>query len=287
MKIGVLGTGLMGSPMALKLLESNYEVMAYNRTPEKLIPLKNEGIVTTTSPLEIVEKCECLILMLSHAAAIKEVILSSEIKQKLKDHTIIQMGTIKPSESKSIHDEINSVGGEYLEAPVLGSIPQVKTGELIVMVGATTKLFEKWQPILQCFGSQPSLIGNVGKAAALKLALNQLIAGLTTSFALSLSFIQSQGVEVTKFMDILHQSSLYAGTFDKKLSRMCDRNFRNPNFPTKHLLKDVNLLISEAETSQLNTSILEAISKMIEQTIALGLAEEDYSAVYSAIAGEK
>ena len=117
----------------------------------------------------------------------------------------------------------------------------------------------------------------------MKLALNQLIAGLTSTFALSLSFVQQQGVDVEQFMNVVRQSALYAPTFDKKLDRMCDRNFENPNFPTKHLLKDTNLFLNQAAELGLNTKSLEGIKQIIEQAIAIGLAEKDYSAIYSAI----
>jgi 3-hydroxyisobutyrate dehydrogenase len=86
-------------------------------------------------------------------------------------------------------------------------------------------------------------------------------------------------------MDVVRQSALYAPTFDKKLERMCDRNFKDPNFPTKHLLKDTNLFLTQAAELGLNTKSLEGIKQIIEQAIAIGLADKDYSAIYSAIDG--
>jgi 3-hydroxyisobutyrate dehydrogenase len=84
-------------------------------------------------------------------------------------------------------------------------------------------------------------------------------------------------------MDVVRQSALYAPTFDKKLKRMCDRNFVNPNFPTKHLLKDTNLFLTQAAELGLNTKSLEGIKQIIQTAIAQGLAEKDYSAIYCAI----
>jgi 3-hydroxyisobutyrate dehydrogenase len=193
------------------------------------------------------------------------------------------MGTIAPQESREIHDAIASGGGDYLEAPVLGSIPQVKSGELLVMVGSSPEQFQKWFELLKHFGREPVLMGDVGSAAATKLALNQLIASLTSAFALSLGFVQRQGVEVEQFMQILRQSALYAPTFDKKLQQMLDGNYANPNFPSKHLLKDTNLFLSEAQAVGLNTSSLEGIRKVLETTQQLGLSDADYSSLFAAI----
>ncbi|MFM7714365.1 MAG: NAD(P)-dependent oxidoreductase, partial [Microcystis sp.] len=222
-------------------------VIAYNRTLEKLAPLQQLGSKTVSCSEQVIQEADCLILMLTNAAAIQEVLGLNSEQSNFNNRTIIQMGTIAPSESKQLRDQIVAKGGEYLEAPVLGSIPEAKNGTLLVMVGATEKQFYQWSNLLANFGQEPMLIGAVGTAAALKLALNQLIASLTSAFALSLAFLSEQGVDIEKFMTILRQSALYAPTFDKKLTRMLEENYANPNFPTKHLLKDVNLFLEESE----------------------------------------
>ncbi|PIG94758.1 NAD(P)-dependent oxidoreductase [Gloeocapsopsis sp. IPPAS B-1203] len=281
MKVGFLGTGLMGLPMAQRLLNANLELIAYNRTAEKLTPLKEVGAEIATHPQAVTQAAECIILMLTDAIAIRSVLFSDS--QELAGKTIIQMGTISPTDSKAIRDEVIANKGEYLEAPVLGSIPEATAGKLIVMVGATPEQFQRWLPLLQNFGSEPLHIGEVGTAAAVKLALNQLIASLTTAFAQSLGLILRQGIDVELFMQILRDSALYAPTFDKKLSRMVERNYDNPNFPTKHLLKDINLFIAEAEASGLNTSGVAGVQQIIAATLSQGFSDADYSALFSAV----
>lgn len=286
-KIGFLGTGLMGEPMIKRLLTLDIPVIAYNRTAAKLEVLKEFGVMIAKSPTEVLQNSDCIILMLTNEIAIRDLLLSDSASEFLKDRTIIQMGTIAPKESITLHQEITAKGGEYLESPVLGSIPEAQNGKLLVMFGGTTTQFEKWSSLLQHFGSEPILIGEIGTAAALKLALNQLIASLTSSFALSLGFLERQGVDINKFMNILRQSALYAPTFDKKLARMCDRNYENPNFPTKHLLKDVNLFLQESESLNLMSDSLSGVQKILEKAIDLGLPDADYSALYSAITPKK
>ncbi len=283
MKIGFLGTGLMGLPMAKRLINANIPVIAYNRTTSKLQPLQEMGAEITTEAAAAIKNSEGIILMLSNAAAIEEVLLSPNSKLELQGKTIIQMGTISPSQSISISKKIMACGGEYLEAPVLGSIPEAETGKLIVMVGGNSQQFEKWRILLKNFSPDPLFIGEIGTAAALKLALNQLISALTSGFALSLGLVQRQGVNVELFMQILRQSALYAPTFDKKLSRMLDRNYANPNFPSKHLLKDTKLFIDEAKLSGLNTSSSEGVLQILEMAVKMNLADGDYSALFSAI----
>ncbi|MEO0987387.1 MAG: NAD(P)-dependent oxidoreductase [Cyanobacteria bacterium J06639_14] len=283
MKIGILGTGLMGEPMALRLQDCDHEVMAYNRTTAKLKPLLDQGVTVCETPVELLQVCDCVILMLADAGAIAATLFTSETQVALANCTLIQMGTIAPDESREIAARVEKAGGHYLEAPVLGSIPQVKAGTLIVMVGSTLQQFQQWQPILQCLGEQIMHIGPVGSGAAIKLAMNQLIGSLTTAFALSLALVQREQIDVEAFMQIVRNSALYAPTFDKKLERMVNRNFANPNFPTKHLLKDMKLFSQAAESAGLSPVLSASVAKIVEQAIAQGLADQDYSALYEAV----
>ena len=281
--VGFIGTGLMGLPMAERLLAAGFSVIAYNRTQAKLEPLSNTGAMIAQSPVEVLQQADCVLLMLADAAAIQAVLLAPGTQAVLSGRTIIQMGTIAPDESCAIAAAVEAVGGDYLEAPVLGSIPEAQAGKLIVMVGSSPEQFQRWSQLLQQLGPEPLLIGEVGKAAALKLALNQLISSLTTAFALSLGFVMRQGVDVETFMSILRDSALYAPTFDKKLQRMVERNYANPNFPTKHLLKDTNLFLGATQAAGLNVSSLEGVRAILEAAQQMNLAEEDYSALFSAV----
>ncbi len=281
MKVGFIGIGLMGLPMAQRLVEAGFDLVAYNRTPEKLKPL--QGVKIAHQPTGAIIDSDCVILMLTNASAIRSLLLSEDTKQHLAGKTVIQMSTIAPTESIAIAQDIIAAGGEYLEAPVLGSIPEAQSGKLIVMVGATEPQFEHWRDLLQNFGAEVLLVGEVGSASAIKLALNQLIASLSTAFALSLGFVERQGADVDIFMQILRQSALYAPTFDKKLQRMRDRNYDNPNFPTKHLLKDTELFINEAQGEGMNISSIEGVKKILEIATTSGFADADYSSLFSAI----
>ena len=282
MKIGVIGTGLMGLPIALRIMEMGFKVIVYNRTTSKVEPLREAGATVAGTPQGLITASDCILLMLTNQDAIESVLFRSEFQSFLSGKTIISMGTISPTDSKNIQKEIIKAGGNYLEAPVLGSIPEAKSGTLQIMVGSTEAQFKQWFHVLQSLG-EPKYIGEVGSAAALKLALNQLIASLTTAFALSLNFVQGQGVDIEIFMEILRKSVLYAPTFDKKLQRMLEENYQNPNFPTKHLLKDTNLFLKEATSMGLNTSSLEGVRAILEATQTLGKSDDDYSALFTTI----
>ena len=226
---------------------------------------------------------EVILLLLADATAIRAVLFEPANSAELKHRTIIQMGTIGPTESRLVQREIERFGGRYLEAPVLGSIAEARAGTLLIMVGANPEQYAEYASLWQSLGSEVQLIGPVGKAAALKLALNQLIAAEMAAFALSLGLVRREGVATESFMGILRKSAVYAPMFDKKLSRLTERNYDNPNFSTRHLLKDVELGINAAESAHLATEGLQGIRSLLTKTLVKGLDSVDYSALYEAI----
>ncbi len=205
----------------------------------------------------------------------------------LSGKTILQMSTIAPAESEALRGDVEKAGGDYLEAPVLGSTPQAKEGKLLVLVGATPEQFERFLELLKTFGPEPVRVGEVGQAAALKLALNQLIAAEAAGFSFSLGLVRRRGIEVDLFMKILRQSALYAPTFDGKLQRYLGHDYANPNFPATHLKKDLDLARRQAEAVGLGTTVLDSLRALLDETIARGLGGGDYAALYEAIDPER
>ena len=283
MTITLLGTGLLGRAIAERLQSVGHTVTVYNRTTTKALPLQACGITVVTRPEQAIAEADCVVLMLGDAAAIHAVLLTPSSLAVLRGKTVIQMGTIAQEESLALQTEIERVGGSYCEAPVLGSLAEAQAGTLLVMIGGTEEQFIQWGRLFRSLSREPRLIGPVGKAASLKLALNQLIAAEISAFALSLGLIQRAGVPVESFMAILRESTLFAQTFEKKLPRLLTRDYQHPNFSTRHLQKDVELFLREASAYALTTSSLEGIKPVLERTIAQGLGDSDYSSIFDVV----
>jgi 3-hydroxyisobutyrate dehydrogenase len=281
--ITLLGTGLLGRAIAERLQSVGHTVTVYNRTTAKALPLQSCGITVVTRPEEAIAQADCVVLMLADAAAIRAVLLTPTSLAVLRSKTVIQMGTIAQDESLALQAEIERVGGSYCEAPVLGSVAEAQAGTLLVMVGGTEGQFVQWGPLFRSLGREPRLIGPAGKAASLKLALNQLIVAEISAFALSLGLVQRAGVPVETFMAILRESALFAPAFEKKLPRLLTRDYQHPNFSTRHLLKDAELFLREASGYALTTSSLEGIRPLLERSIEQGLGDSDYSAIFEVI----
>ena len=275
MKISLIGIGLMGQALGEHLLEQKQQLTVFNRSSEKTQDLQQRGAAIAVTAQSALESSDFCLLMLSDATAINQLLDTVE-PAIFKDKFIIQMGTIAPDESRAIAERIQNHHGYYLECPVLGSLPEARSGTLILMAGGKVDDYQHALPLLNLLGKEPQHIGNIGQGATVKLAMNQLIAGLTASFSLSLALVEKEGIETEQFMKIVRDSALYAPTFDKKLERMLKRDFSNPNFPTKHLAKDTLLFLSVAKQLGLETCALEGIANLLDKTLDQGLADTDY-----------
>ncbi|MBN2885966.1 MAG: NAD(P)-dependent oxidoreductase [Chromatiaceae bacterium] len=284
MTVAVLGLGLLGSEIALRLHGQGIGVLGWNRGAQGAEAARVRGIAVRGEPAEAILEAETVLLVLSDAEAIADTLARPGVPEALAARRLIQMGTIAPAESRALAERAAALGADYLEAPVLGSLPEARAGRLIIMAGGEPAAFDRALPLLRELGEAPRLIGPVGQGAAMKLAMNQLIAGLTASFALSLGLVQREGLEVEDFMELLRTSALYAPTFDKKLSKYLARDYSGANFPLKHLLKDVRLFRRVAEAQGLDAELLVAIERLGAVAESQGYVEQDYSALYEAIA---
>jgi 3-hydroxyisobutyrate dehydrogenase len=283
MRVAFIGTGLMGYPMAERVLAAGHELIVYNRTREKAEPLARRGARVAASSREAIEAGECTVFMVKDGSVVRELLSDEGYIPSLGGRTVIQMSTIGPAESVKLMEEVRGAAGDYLEAPVLGSVPQAEQGGLLVMVGGNPGQLERWGDLLRCFGPEPRLVGPVGQAATLKLAMNQLIGSLSAAFSLSLGMARRKGIETGLFMDILRQSAFFAPTFDRKLPQMLARDFSSPNFPAALLLKDLDLARAEAGALGLDTTALDGVRDVVKKTVEADRGREDYAALYETI----
>jgi 3-hydroxyisobutyrate dehydrogenase len=282
-KVAVIGAGLMGAPMAQRLLGAGHEVTVYARNRARAEALAPRGARVAPSGPAALAAADVAILMLRDGPATRATMFAGEAPPDFQGRTIIQMGTIAPAESLELHRRVTAGGGDYLEAPVQGSIPQVESGTLLVLVGSTTEQFEQWSGLLHVFSPRPRHVGPVGQAALLKLCLNQMMASLMASFALSFGQVGRANIAPAEFMAILRETAMYAPAFDRKLDGLVARSFSAPHFTTRALLKDIDLMLAEAGAAGQRTAALEGVREVFALAVEKGLGGLDYSAVYEIV----
>ena len=279
MDISLLGCGLLGTAIGERLLARGFRLHVWNRRPEHTQTLVAAGAQLASSPAEAVAAGDLVITVLTNGPITAEVLLN-QAGTALPGRLVLQVATIAPAESRDLAIALQQRGAHFLETPVLGSRPEAMAGCLQVMVGGERADLERAQPVLTALGGEPHHLGPVGSALHTKLALNQLIASLTHSFSLALHVVQQAGVEVEAFMAILRDSALYAPTFDKKLAKELADDYSNPNFPTAHLRKDLQLFVDAAAALQLETLGLEGLTKLLQRATPAGLDALDYSSLH-------
>ena len=281
--VALIGTGLLGEAIGRRLLEQGVTLHVWNRTPSRCQSLLDAGAHHLETLASAKQASDVIITVLRDGPTTARSIAALG---DLTGQSIIPMGTMGIVEIRRLAEQTNKQGGQLLESPVLGSRPQALAGTLLLMAGGEPSLFERHQPLLRYLSERPRLVGPVGSGAACKLGLNQLIASLTHAFSLSLRLIQQAEVPVETFMDILRPSALYAPTFDKKLKRMLDADYDDPNFSTSLLRKDVLLFLEEALAADLHAEGLSSLATLLGKAEGSALDALDYCALHELTASD-
>ncbi|MCI2256005.1 NAD(P)-dependent oxidoreductase [Domibacillus sp. PGB-M46] len=288
-KIGFIGLGTMGLPMAGHLLNSDYEVIVYNRTRNKADSLEKQGAIIASSPEEVAQKSEIVFTMLTADQAVEEVILGKEgvIKGAHAGLIVVDSSTISPNTSKKLADNLLSEGVEMLDAPVTGSEPQAIEGILTFMVGGKKEIYEKCEPLFYVMGKQAYYMGENGSGSYTKLANNTMGAINLLSFSEAITMAVKSGVDPELFIKVVSGGGARSGMMDNKGPKVLNRDF-SPHFMTDLIYKDLGLAADVAKELELPTPVLSLVKEMFQMARAKGYGAEDMSAVikcYEELAG--
>lgn len=270
MRIGFCGMGMMGAPMAARLVEAGHAVAVWNRTPEKARPVIDQGATSADTPAHAADGAEVVITMLADPEALEQVIRAEDgLAAGLSaGQTLVEMSTVGVDAIRTVSEWVPD-GVEVVDAPVLGSIPQATDGTLKVFVGGSPEAFERLRPLLEVFGS-PRLMGPFGSGAAMKLVVNATLPALMTALGESLALADGLGLDQGDVLDVLADSAIGV-TVKSKRSRIESGEYP-PNFKLDLALKDAGL-------------VGEAAREWLAQASEAGLGDLDYSAVLAAIRG--
>jgi 2-hydroxy-3-oxopropionate reductase len=281
-KIGFIGIGLMGLPMAKNILKAGYNLKAFNRSKEKAEKLKEFGAKISLTIDDAVKDSDVVITMLTDDTAINEVMDSSNFLENLKsDAVVIDMSSIKPTTATKHGENLNSKNINYLDAPVSGGTIGAEEASLAIMVGGEQKVFDKAEDILKTMGN-PTLVGPLGSGQVSKLA-NQIIVGLTIgAVAEAITLCEKAGANPNKMI-----KALSGGWADSKIlqthgKRMIDKDF-TPKGRTSVHLKDMNNILECANSYNTHLPISNLVKEMYKTLVENGHGETDHSSLYKEI----
>ncbi|MCQ2865207.1 NAD(P)-dependent oxidoreductase [Helicobacter pylori] len=277
MKIGWIGLGAMGTPMATRLRDAGLEVSVYNRTESKAAPLKEKGVAVYTSPIDLAAKVDLVFIMLSDKAAI-DAVLAPKFWEQMSKKIVVNMSTIAPSESLSLEKIAQKHQATYLEAPVSGSVGAAKAGALLILAAGDEEAISKLKPILAHLGSQIFYLGKIGQGAGAKLSINSLLAQMGVAYSEALLLAKHLGVDAESFLQIIGQSGMNSPLFQAKKGMWLQDSYPAA-FSLKLMLKDIRLAKNEAgETIEL--PFLSKAEELYSQAEKSGLGGLDMAAVY-------
>lgn len=284
MKLGWIGLGAMGSPMAINLIKAGFEVNVYNRTFLKTQNLKEEGANTFESIKDLVKNSDIIFLMLSNGDAVEDVLTSKDgVLDFLSENKIIvDMSTISPLDSKQFYSLVKEKNCSYIDAPVSGSIGAAITKQLIILVGGEDKAKEICKPYFEALGRATIDFGESSNGTTAKLSINMLLGVFTQAMSESITFAQKLGLDKEKVFDMISLSGMNTPLFQAKRESFSKNVFPSA-FALELMSKDLGLLKQMINDSNLTLPLSEIANETYIKAKEQGFGKEDMSAVIKTV----
>ena len=276
MRIGFVGLGIMGRPMALNILKGGFDLTVWARRAESMAPLLEAGAKGAASPAEVAAACDIVVSMVSDAPDVEAVALGSGgVAEGARPGLIyIDMSTIAPAAAQSIAARLAEKGVTMLDAPVSGGEVGAISGGLTIMVGGDAAAFAKVEPLFARMGKAATLIGGPGAGQVAK-ACNQILTGVgVLAVAEAFNFARKSGVDAGKVREALLGGFAYSRILENHGQRMLDRNFK-PGFKAWMHQKDMNIVMQEAHRLGLMLPSSAATAQLFNAMVGSGMGEED------------
>lgn len=274
-KIGFIGTGIMGAPMAKHLIKNNYEVYVYNRTKSKTDELIKLGAIWKPSIKSIVKNSDIIITMVGTPKQLEKIYFDKDgiFSSASPGQILIDMTTSTPTLAQSIYKETLNKNIGFLDAPVSGGSKGAEKGTLTIMVGGDQSVFEKAKPILEKFSSKVILQGPSGSGQHTKIANQIMVAGIMLGVIELHAYAKKANLNLDK---VVEQVSLGSGK--NQLLTIYASKIKNndyaPGFFVKHFIKDLKIALDEAEKMDVELPGTEVVKKLYEKVSAEGHENE-------------
>ena len=283
LKIGWIGTGVMGKSMCKHLLTAGYELLVYSRTMSKTEELKELGAIQS-DVLSISQQCDVVFLMLGYPKDVEDIVLGENgiintMKQGayLVDHT-----TSSPELAKAIYNECNDRGIYSYDAPVSGGDIGAKNGKLVVMVGGSKEQFSSVENIMKCYSSKISLLGSAGFGQNTKMCNQIMISGAMISVCEALLYGYKANLDLAATIELLGGGAASSFSLNTYGPRILKRDFE-PGFFVEHFVKDMGIALEECKKMGIKLQGLELAYSLYNIMINEGWNKKGTQGLYLAI----
>jgi 2-hydroxy-3-oxopropionate reductase len=279
-KIGFIGLGLMGRPMAMNLLKAGHALTVWNRTAARADELVAAGAMLAKNPKEVAEASEVLITIVSDPPALESVLWGQNgALGALKAGTIyVDSSTISPALVKKISGACQEQGVRFLDAPVTGGDWGAREGNLVFMIGGDTAAFKEAEPVLAVMGKKFFHLGPNGAGQTIKLAMNAILALEVGAVAEAIGLVTKAGLAGERLLEVLQASMGRSGLLDLKTPLMLKGDFK-PSFPLRLMHKDLGLALDLANQLGVALPTTAAVREVYNHVKGETKEDLDYSAV--------
>jgi len=283
-KIGIIGTGMLGEAVGLHLLDSGYSVSVYNRTKSKTKNLEAKGADVAELPSVVAESSDLIITCVKDADAVKQVLFGQGgvVSGKHDDMTVADMSTINPNAAKEISKKLHDEGIKSIEIPVMGGPNVAIEGKLVLMASGDKESFERFSKVFNTIANKRFFLGESGSAHSIKLAMNLQISLLALSLSEGIMLTKKAGFDPEIFLKILNSTYFSTGMSQNKAFKMIKDEYQ-PTFTLKNMKKDLDTILASAKDFDAKLPIAERANEIYKQALDAGFGEIDYTGILAYI----
>ena len=280
MKIGFIGLGIMGRPMAKNLLKAGHELVVFDFNKEAVADLVSNGAASAETGKELASQCDIVITMVPNSPHVRAAVLGENgVAEGAKPGTvIIDMSSIDPTESRAIGAELEKLGIDMLDAPVSGGEPKAIDGTLSVMVGGKKDLFDKYYDMLMVMAGSVVYVGDLGAGNVAKLANQIVVAVNIAAVSEALTFAKKAGTDPELVYQAIRGGLAGSTVMDAKAPMMLNRNFK-PGFRIELHIKDLNNALNAAHNVSSPVPLTGQLMEIMQGLKADGFDKEDHSSI--------
>ena len=283
LKLGFIGLGIMGTPMAGRLRAAGHDLYVTTRSKVPAV-LADAGAVACKNAAEVAQQADIVFVMVPDTPDVQKVLFGENgvASGLAKGKTVVDMSSISPIETKAFAKQINDLGCDYLDAPVSGGEVGAKAGTLTIMVGGPDAAFERVKPLFEAMGKNITLVGGVGAGQTTKVA-NQIIVALNiAAVSEALVFASKAGADPAKVRQALMGGFAASRILEVHGERMIKRTF-DPGFRIALHQKDLSLALAGARALGVALPQTAGAAQLMQVCAANGMAELDHSALVRAL----
>jgi len=283
-KIGLIGTGMLGEAVGLHLLKSGFSLCVYNRTKSKTKSLEENGAIISDTPKHVAQSSELIITCVKDGDVAEQILFGQDgiVAGKHDGLAVAEMSTINPSSAIQNSKRLGEEGITSLEIPVMGGPNVAIDGKLVLMASGDRDVFDKYKQVFDTIANKTFFLGKSGSAHSIKIAMNLQISLLALALSEGITLTRKAGFDPEKFLEILNSTYFKTGMSENKAHKMIKDEFE-PTFTLKNLQKDLGIITEAAKDFGAVLPMAERANEIYSDAVDAGFGEIDYTGILAYI----